>query len=69
MRIPARHRLLNAHCSHAACRCQPTGMGSNEEFADLNKMHNMRIMSCFIWGQNKDHSLGDSISDTSEKLL
>ena len=32
-------------------------------------MHNMRIMSCFIWGQNKDHSLGDSISDTSEKLL
>ena len=33
------------------------------------KMHNMRIMSCFIWGQNKDHSLGDSTSYTSEKLL
>ena len=29
----------------------------------------MRIMSCFIWGQNKDHSLGDSTSYTSEKLL
>ena len=32
-RIPARHRLLNAHCSHAACRCQPTGMGSNPDTA------------------------------------
>ena len=32
-------------------------------------MYNFRVMSCFIWGQNEDCSLGGSISDSSERLL
>ena len=31
-------------------------------------MHNMRVASFYL-GQNEDHSLGDSTSDSSEKLL
>lgn len=33
------------------------------------KNHNMRAVSCFVWGQNENCSLGNSISERSEKLF
>ena len=32
-------------------------------------MHNVRVLSSDLFGTNKDCSLGDSISDSSEKML
>ena len=32
-------------------------------------MHNVRVASCFIWGQKENCSLGDRTSDGSETLL
>ena len=32
-------------------------------------MYNLRVVIRFYLGQNEDFSLGDSISDSSEKLL
>ena len=32
-------------------------------------MHNVRAVSQFYLGQQENYSLGDSISDSSEKLL
>ena len=32
-------------------------------------MHNVRVLSSDLFGTNEDCSLGDSISDSSEKLL
>ena len=36
---------------------------------DLKKLHSVRVASYVYLGQNKDDSLGDSILDSSEKLL
>ena len=34
-----------------------------------NKMHNMRDVSSVLFGENEDCSLGDSTSDSSERLF
>ena len=38
-------------------------------FYQLKKMHNMKVASKFYLGQCEDCSLGDSTSDSSEKLF
>jgi len=32
-------------------------------------MHNMRVLSQVLFGENENYGLGDSITDSSEKLL